>query len=51
MSEARANQEWLHDLNTSGATQEAAIADLRDLQRLENEGRLPSVNDLQDLIY
>lgn len=24
---------------------------LRDLQRLENEGKLPSVDDLQDLIH
>ncbi|HLO33751.1 MAG TPA: hypothetical protein VK249_31675 [Anaerolineales bacterium] len=24
---------------------------LRDLQRLENEGRLPSADDLQDLIH
>jgi RNA polymerase sigma-70 factor (ECF subfamily) len=31
MTKARTNQEWLHDLNASGATQEAAIADLRDL--------------------
>lgn len=31
MSEARTNQEWLHDLTASGAIQEAAIADLRDL--------------------
>lgn len=31
MSITRTNQEWLHDLNASGATQEAAIADLRDL--------------------
>ncbi len=31
MSKVRTNQEWLHDLNASGATQEAAIADLRDL--------------------
>ncbi len=31
MSKARTNQEWLHDLNASGAIQEAAIADLRDL--------------------
>lgn len=31
MSEARTNQEWLHDLTASGVTQEAAIADLRDL--------------------
>jgi RNA polymerase sigma-70 factor (ECF subfamily) len=31
MSTTRTNQEWLHDLNASGATQEAAIADLRDL--------------------
>jgi RNA polymerase sigma-70 factor (ECF subfamily) len=31
MSEARTNQEWLHDLTASGETQEAAIADLRDL--------------------
>lgn len=31
MSNARTNEEWLHDLSASGATQEAAIADLRDL--------------------
>ena len=31
MSSTRTNQEWLHDLKASGATQEAAIADLRDL--------------------
>jgi RNA polymerase sigma-70 factor (ECF subfamily) len=31
MSTTRTNQEWLHDLNASGATQEAAIDDLRDL--------------------
>ena len=31
MSNTRTNQEWLHDLNASVATQEAAIADLRDL--------------------
>ena len=31
MSEIRTNQEWLHDLSASGASQEAAIADLRDL--------------------
>jgi len=31
MSSTRTNQEWLHDLNTSGSTQEAAIDDLRDL--------------------
>ncbi len=31
MSKARTNQDWLRDLNASGATQEAAIADLRDL--------------------
>jgi RNA polymerase sigma-70 factor, ECF subfamily len=31
MSNTRANQEWLHDLTASGAVQEAAIADLRDL--------------------
>lgn len=31
MSKVRTNQEWLHDLNASGANQEAAIADLRDL--------------------
>jgi RNA polymerase sigma-70 factor, ECF subfamily len=31
MPKARTNQEWLHDLNASGANQEAAIADLRDL--------------------
>jgi RNA polymerase sigma-70 factor (ECF subfamily) len=31
MSHPRTNQEWLHDLKASGALQEAAIADLRDL--------------------
>ncbi len=31
MPKVRTNQEWLHDLNASGANQEAAIADLRDL--------------------
>ena len=31
MSTARTNPEWLHDLSASGALQEAAIADLRDL--------------------
>jgi RNA polymerase sigma-70 factor, ECF subfamily len=31
MSSTRTNQEWLHDLNTNGSTQEAAIDDLRDL--------------------
>src|SRR5512141_43649 len=31
MSTTRTNQEWLHELNASGARQEAAIADLRDL--------------------
>ncbi len=31
MSITRTNQEWLQDLNASGITQEAAIADLRDL--------------------
>jgi len=31
MSRTRTNQEWLHDLKASGALQEAAIADLRDL--------------------
>ena len=31
MSDTRTNKEWLHDLNASGETQEAAIADLRDL--------------------
>lgn len=31
MSEARTNQEWLHDLKTGGPEQEAAITDLRDL--------------------
>src|SRR5512146_2297436 len=31
MSKGRSNQEWLYDLNASGETQEAAIADLRDL--------------------
>lgn len=31
MSNTRTNEEWLHDLNAGGATQEAAIVDLRDL--------------------
>lgn len=31
MDRERTNQEWLHDLKASGATQEAAIADLREL--------------------
>ena len=31
MSNTRTNEEWLQDLNASGPTQEAAIADLRDL--------------------
>jgi len=31
MSTTRTNQEWLHDLNASGPSQETAIADLRDL--------------------
>src|SRR5512138_2426061 len=31
MPKVRTNQEWLQDLNASGANQEAAIADLRDL--------------------
>jgi RNA polymerase sigma-70 factor, ECF subfamily len=31
MPNTRTNEEWLHDLNASGALQEAAIADLRDL--------------------
>src|SRR5215208_6501671 len=31
MSNTRTNQEWLRDLSASGATQEAAIADLRAL--------------------
>jgi len=31
MSNMRTNEEWLYDLNTSGAKQEAAIVDLRDL--------------------
>src|SRR5688572_16612261 len=31
MSKTRTNEEWLHDLNASGETQEAAIVDLRDL--------------------
>lgn len=31
MSKTRTNEEWLHDLNASGAVQEAAIADLREL--------------------
>jgi RNA polymerase sigma-70 factor (ECF subfamily) len=31
MSSTRTNQEWLHDLNTGGATQEVAIEDLRDI--------------------
>lgn len=31
MTRTRTNQEWLNDLRTTGAAQEAAIADLRDL--------------------
>jgi len=31
MTDTRTNQDWLHDLNASGALQEAAIAELRDL--------------------
>jgi RNA polymerase sigma-70 factor, ECF subfamily len=31
MANTRTNQEWLRDLSASGPTQEAAIADLRDL--------------------
>lgn len=31
MSAVRTNQEWLHDLNSSGEPQEAAITDLRDI--------------------
>jgi len=31
MSNERTNDEWLHDLNASGESQEVAIADLRDL--------------------
>jgi RNA polymerase sigma-70 factor (ECF subfamily) len=31
ITDARTNEEWLHDLNTSGEKQEAAITDLRDL--------------------
>ena len=31
MSESRTNQEWLSDLSASGAPQEAAIADLRNI--------------------
>jgi RNA polymerase sigma-70 factor, ECF subfamily len=31
MPELRTNQEWLHQLRSSGASQEVAIADLRDL--------------------
>ena len=31
MSNTRTNEKWLHDLNATGALQEAAIADLRDL--------------------
>lgn len=31
MSKTRTNEEWLHDLNASGETQESAIVDLRDL--------------------
>ena len=31
MSNPRTNEEWLHELNTSGDIQESAIADLRDL--------------------
>ena len=31
MPDKRTNEEWLHDLNASGETQDAAITDLRDL--------------------
>jgi len=31
MPNTRTNEEWLHELNATGAAQEAAIADLRDL--------------------
>lgn len=31
MPKIRTNEEWLHDLNTSGEIQETAITDLRDL--------------------
>ncbi len=31
MTNARTNEEWLHDLNASGESQESAIADLREL--------------------
>jgi RNA polymerase sigma-70 factor, ECF subfamily len=31
MSDSRTNQEWLHDLNATGVSQEAAIADLRNI--------------------
>lgn len=31
MSSTRTNEEWLHDLRASGAVQEAAIADLRNI--------------------
>lgn len=31
MSSTRTNEEWLHDLRASGAAQEAAISDLRNL--------------------
>ena len=31
MSKQRTNEEWLHDLNASGETQDVAITDLRDL--------------------
>ena len=31
MAKARTNEEWLHDLRASGALQDAAVTDLRDL--------------------
>ena len=31
MTDSRTNEQWLHDLNTNGETQDAAITDLRDL--------------------
>lgn len=31
MTDARTNEQWLHDLNANGEKQEAAITDLRDL--------------------
>lgn len=57
MIHARTNEQWLHDLNTDGDKQEAAITDLRDLllratlyffnRNLGDFGRMPREKILQ----